>query len=178
MYNGLGLPPLVWRDFEFRYGLNKQQLQDDQLKQLPEHLDEHDVLIVESYGFFHAGGEGNKDRLKERITEELLNRDYTKDLSKKAQLIFVLSQAHHEFDTDDGLASKSHSWGASQPQQEAYNAVALAALEGSAWTVVDSFSPTKARPNIKRQVHHHASVDGAQFGGVTVPLLHELCRKH
>jgi hypothetical protein len=168
-------PPIVWRDLEVRYGVDAKQLEANQLDSMPDRLGDNDVIVVETHGFFHAGMEGNEDQLKERVRELLLSKSYTTDPAKKGQLMFVLSQAHHEWDNDDGRATNA--LGLSQPQQEAYQAAALAALKDSAWTVVDTFSPTRARPTVRRasRVSWGASGDGAQFAGITVPLLHALC---
>jgi hypothetical protein len=168
----------VWRDLEVRYGLNETQFKDDQVASLPDDLEEHDVLVVESLGFFHAGLEGSETQVKERVRRELLNHDYAKNLANKGKLFFVLSQAHHEWDSDDAGAASSHSWGLSQPQQEAYHTAAVAALKDSAWNIIDTFSPTRARPTVRRasRVAFGASGDGAQYSGITVPFLHELCQ--
>jgi len=171
-------PPIVWRDLEVRFGVNAKQLEENQLVSMPEHIGNNDVIVVETHGFFHAGLEGSEDQLKDRVREELLSKNYTKDPAKKGQLLFVLSQAHHEWDNDDGRATNSG--GLSQPQQEAYQNAALAVLSDSAWTVVDTFSPTRARPTVRRasRVSWGASGDGAQFAGITVPFLHALCGGH
>jgi hypothetical protein len=160
--------------------VNVKQLEDNQLDAfggMPEHLGDKDVIVVETHALFHAGIEGSEDKVKQRIRQLLLSKGYTKDPAKKGQLLFVLSQAHHEWDSDDAYAAGSASWGLSQPQQEAYQTAALAALKDSAWTVVDTFSPTRARPTVRRasRVSWGASGDGAQFAGITVPFLHALC---
>jgi len=167
------VPPTVLQDLRVRYDVDTKSM-DDRRKSssIPTIQPDNGAFVVETAGFFHTGEEKDHVTLRQRIEKELLGPEWTHGKGNRGHLIFLLSPAHHEWDSAQQM---------SLAQQEAYNAVLVETLKDTAWVVVDGFSSTKGRPQVTRtseMAWEGRSGDGILFAGVTKPLLHEHCNKY